>query len=136
MIIIITTTTATIMTIMMIMIITTTTMATMMIMMVVVVMMMITTTTTMTTPTTTATVIMMILIILIIITIKITAETNKVFDYKTHVMSKKRRHLPRTEVSLVAFQKAFDQIWMEGLLVKVLRNGIASNRINWIKSYL
>ena len=34
------------------------------------------------------------------------------------------------------FQKAFDKVWMEGLLVKLLRNGIASNMFNWIKSYL
>ena len=39
-------------------------------------------------------------------------------------------------VSWVDLQKAFDKVWMEGLLVKLLRNGIASNIFNWIKSYL
>ena len=39
-------------------------------------------------------------------------------------------------VSWIDLQKAFDKVWMEGLLVKLLRNGIASNMFNWIKSYL
>ena len=38
--------------------------------------------------------------------------------------------------SRIDLQKAFDKVWMEGLLVKLLRNGIASNMFNWIKSYL
>ena len=38
--------------------------------------------------------------------------------------------------SWVDLQKAFDKVWMEGLLVKLPRNGIASNMFNWIKSYL
>ena len=39
-------------------------------------------------------------------------------------------------VPWIDLQKAFDKVWMEGLLVKRLRNGIASNMFNWIKSYL
>ena len=39
-------------------------------------------------------------------------------------------------VSWVDLQKAFDKVWMEGLLLKLLRNGTASNMFNWIKSYL
>ena len=39
-------------------------------------------------------------------------------------------------VSWIDLQKAFYKVWMEGLLVKLLRNGIASNMFNWIKSYL
>ena len=39
-------------------------------------------------------------------------------------------------VSWIDLQKALDKVWMEGLLVKPLRNGIASNMFNWIKSYL
>ena len=39
-------------------------------------------------------------------------------------------------VSWIDLQKAFDKVWMEGLFVKLLRNGIASNMFNWIKSYL
>ena len=39
-------------------------------------------------------------------------------------------------VSWIDLQKAFDKVWMEGLLVILLRNGIASNMFNWIKSYL
>ena len=39
-------------------------------------------------------------------------------------------------VSWIDLQKAFDKVWMEGLLVKLLRNGIASNMFHWIKSYL
>ena len=36
----------------------------------------------------------------------------------------------------IDLQKAFDKVWMEGLLVKLLRNGIAGNMYAWIKSYL
>ena len=39
-------------------------------------------------------------------------------------------------VSWIDLQKAFNKVWMEGLLVKLLWNGIASNMFNWIKSYL
>ena len=39
-------------------------------------------------------------------------------------------------VSWIDLQNAFDKIWMEGLLVKLLRNGIANNMFSWIKSYL
>ena len=39
-------------------------------------------------------------------------------------------------VTWIDLQKAFDKVWMEGLLVKLLRNGIASDMFNWIKSYL
>ena len=38
--------------------------------------------------------------------------------------------------SWIDLQKAFDKVWMEGLLVKLLRNGIASNMFHWIKAYL
>ena len=37
-------------------------------------------------------------------------------------------------VSWINLQKAFDKVWMEGLLVKLLRNGIVM--FNWIQSYL
>ena len=39
-------------------------------------------------------------------------------------------------VSWIVVQKAFYTVWMEGLLVKLLRNGFASNMFKWIKSYL
>ena len=39
-------------------------------------------------------------------------------------------------VSWIDLHKTFDKVWMKGLLVKLLRNGIASDMFNWIKSYL
>ena len=39
-------------------------------------------------------------------------------------------------VSWIDLQKEFDKVWIEGLLVKLLRNGIASNIFSRIKSYL
>ena len=36
----------------------------------------------------------------------------------------------------IDLQKAFDKVWTEGLLVKLLRNGVAGNMFPWIKSYL
>ena len=38
--------------------------------------------------------------------------------------------------SWIDLQKAFDKVWMEGLLVKLLRNGVVNNMFSWIKSYL
>ena len=39
-------------------------------------------------------------------------------------------------VSWIDLKKAFDKVWMEGLLVKLLRNGIASNMFSLVKYYL
>ena len=39
-------------------------------------------------------------------------------------------------VTWIDLQKAFDKVWMEGLLAKLLRNGVDSNMFKWIKSYL
>ena len=39
-------------------------------------------------------------------------------------------------VSWINLQKAFDKVWMEGLLVTLLTNGVASNMFNWINSNL
>ena len=39
-------------------------------------------------------------------------------------------------VSWINLRKASDKVWMDGLLVKLLRNGIASRMFNWIKFYL
>ena len=39
-------------------------------------------------------------------------------------------------ISWIDLQKPFDEFWMEGLLVKLQRSGIASNMFNWRKSYL
>ena len=62
-------------------------------------------------------------------------ETQKI---KPSICLKKSR-TPSKKLVLVSWidlQKAFDKVWMEGLLVKLLRNGIASNMFNRIKSYL
>ena len=39
-------------------------------------------------------------------------------------------------VSWIDLQKAFDKVWTDGLLVKLLRAGVSSNMYKWIKSYL
>ena len=39
-------------------------------------------------------------------------------------------------VSWIDLKKAFDKVWMEGLHVKLLKNGTVSNMFKWIKSYL
>ena len=38
--------------------------------------------------------------------------------------------------SFIDLQKAFDKVWKDGLLVKLLRNGIQGNMYRWTKSYL
>ena len=38
--------------------------------------------------------------------------------------------------SFIDLQKAFDKVWKDGLLVKLLRYGISGNLYNWTKSYL
>ena len=37
-------------------------------------------------------------------------------------------------VSWIDLQEVFYKVWMEGLLVKMLRNSVASNMFNWTKS--
>ncbi|KAK7114239.1 hypothetical protein V1264_000328 [Littorina saxatilis] len=36
----------------------------------------------------------------------------------------------------IDLQKAFDKVWKDGLLVKLLRKGVSSNMYQWIRSYL
>ena len=38
--------------------------------------------------------------------------------------------------TFIDFQKAFDKVWKDGLLVKLLRSGIHGNMYRWTKSYL
>ena len=47
--------------------------------------------------------------------------------------------LPGKKVKRVAWidlQRAFDKVWIGGLIVKLLRNGIADNMLKWIQSYI
>ncbi|KAK7101835.1 hypothetical protein V1264_020159 [Littorina saxatilis] len=39
-------------------------------------------------------------------------------------------------VTWIDLQKAFDKVWKDGLLVKLLRKGVSSNMYQWIRSYL
>ena len=39
-------------------------------------------------------------------------------------------------VTWIDLQKAFDKVWTDGLLVKLLRSGISNNMYQWIKAYL
>ena len=41
-----------------------------------------------------------------------------------------------TPAVFIDFQKAFDKVWKDGLLVKLLHGGIQSNMYRWTKSYL
>ena len=38
--------------------------------------------------------------------------------------------------TFIDFSKAFDKVWKEGLLLKLLTAGIAGRMFNWIKSFL
>ena len=41
-----------------------------------------------------------------------------------------------TRVAWIDLQRSFDKVWIEGLIVKLMRNGVANNMPKWIQSYL
>ena len=41
-----------------------------------------------------------------------------------------------TLAAIIDLQKAFDKVWKDGLLVKLLRSGIQGRMYRWTKSYL
>ena len=60
-------------------------------------------------------------------------------DQTTHLTQVIEDAFQAKKVALAVFidlQKAFDKVWKDGLLVKLLRNGIAGNMYQWTKSYL
>lgn len=60
-------------------------------------------------------------------------------DQTTHLAQVIEDSFQAQKVTLAAFidlQKAFDKVWKDGLLVKLLRSGIQGNMYKWTKSYL
>ena len=60
-------------------------------------------------------------------------------DQTTHLAQVIEDSFQAQKVTLAAFidlQKAFDKVWKDGLLVKLLRSGIQGNMYRWTKSYL
>ena len=60
-------------------------------------------------------------------------------DQTTHLAQVIEDAFQAQKVTLAVFidlQKAFDKVWKDGLLVKLLRNGIRGNMYQWTKSYL
>ena len=41
-----------------------------------------------------------------------------------------------TRVTWIDLQSAFDRVWIDGLIIKLMRNGVANNMLKWIQSYL
>ena len=41
-----------------------------------------------------------------------------------------------TCVAWIDIQRAFDKVWIDGLIVKLMRNRVANNMLKWIQSYL
>ena len=41
-----------------------------------------------------------------------------------------------TRVAWIDLQSAFNKVWIGGLIVKLMRNGVANNMLKWIQSYL
>ena len=41
-----------------------------------------------------------------------------------------------TRIAWIDLQRAFDRVWIDGLIVKLMRNGVANNMLKWIQSYL
>ena len=41
-----------------------------------------------------------------------------------------------TRVAWIDLQRAFDKAWIDGLIIKLMRNGVANNMLKWIQSYL
>ena len=40
------------------------------------------------------------------------------------------KEVPR--VAWIDLQRAFDKVWIDGLIVKLMRNGVANNMLQWI----
>ena len=60
-------------------------------------------------------------------------------DQTTHLAQVIEDAFQAQKMTLAVFidlQKAFDQVWKDGLLVKLLRSGIQGNMYRWAKSYL
>ena len=60
-------------------------------------------------------------------------------DQTTHLAQVIKDAFQAKKVVLASFidlQKAFDKIWKDGLVVKLLRLGIRGNMLRWTKSYL
>ena len=60
-------------------------------------------------------------------------------DQTTHLSQVIEDAFQAQKVTLAVFidlQKAFDKVWKDGLLVKLLRSGIRGNMYQWTKSYL
>ena len=48
-------------------------------------------------------------------------------------------HSRKKKVTCVAWidlQRAFDRVWIDGLITKLMRTGDANNMLKWIQSYL
>ena len=41
-----------------------------------------------------------------------------------------------TRVAWIDLHRAFDRVWIDGLIVKLMRNGVANNMLKWIQSYI
>jgi len=39
-------------------------------------------------------------------------------------------------VAWIDLQRAFDNVWIDGFIVKLMRNGVANNMLEWIQSYI
>ena len=39
-------------------------------------------------------------------------------------------------VAWIDLQRAFDRVWIDGIIIKLTRNGVANNMLKWIQSYL
>ena len=46
------------------------------------------------------------------------------------------RRKKATRVAWIDIQRAFDKVWIDGLIVKLMRNGVDNNMLKWIHSYL
>jgi len=36
-----------------------------------------------------------------------------------------------TRVAWIDIQRAFDKVWIDGLIIKLMRNGVANNMLKW-----
>ena len=60
-------------------------------------------------------------------------------DQTTHLAQVIEDAFQAKKVTLAVFidlQKAFDKVWKDGLVVKLLRSGVTGNMYQWTKSYL
>ena len=57
-------------------------------------------------------------------------------DQTTYLVQEIEDAFQEKKATRIDLQRAFDKVWIDGLIVMLMRNGVANTMLNWIQSYL